>query len=116
MLINIPGTCRPALFLVVIAKVLNFLHYRLKEVADKINKYGYTTPQALANIKNCVVKQCVVGPNHIAFLLEVNIFVNCLHIKVNLYVNYLSLKFFVYEGWPHVPSAIVYFDRKARFE
>ncbi|KAG8228759.1 hypothetical protein J437_LFUL008200, partial [Ladona fulva] len=45
------------------------LNDRLKEVSDKINRFGYVTPNALGNLK-VAVKQCVVGPSHFALLLE----------------------------------------------
>ncbi|XP_066269411.1 E3 ubiquitin-protein ligase UBR5-like [Branchiostoma lanceolatum] len=46
------------------------LNDRLKEVADKINKHGYVSPPAISQLRGQVVRECVVGPNHIAFLLE----------------------------------------------
>jgi len=42
---------------------------RLKEVSDKLNRFGYTNPAALCNLK-VPVKQIVVGPSHLALLLE----------------------------------------------
>ncbi len=44
---------------------------RLKEVADKISRHGYTSPAALQQLRNIIVEQVVIGPNHIALLLEV---------------------------------------------
>lgn len=41
---------------------------RIREVADKINKYGHTQP-ALAGLK-VPIKQTVLGPSHIGILLE----------------------------------------------
>lgn len=42
---------------------------RIREVADKINKYGSPTPAALASLK-VPVKQVVIGPSHLGLLLE----------------------------------------------
>lgn len=42
---------------------------RIREVADKINKYGSQTPQILQSLK-APVKQMVIGPAHIGILLE----------------------------------------------
>lgn len=44
---------------------------RLKEVADKINRYGFVTPPALNGLKTSV-KRVVVGPSHIALLTDDN--------------------------------------------
>nr|CAD7423599.1 unnamed protein product [Timema monikensis] len=46
-------------------------HYpqRLKEVSEKLNRFGTATPAALSNLK-VAVKRIVVGPNHFALLLE----------------------------------------------
>lgn len=43
--------------------------FRIREVADKINKYGGHTQPALAGLK-VPIKQTVLGPNHIGILLE----------------------------------------------
>lgn len=43
--------------------------YRIREVADKINKYGSQTPQILQSLKT-PVKQVVIGPAHLGLLLE----------------------------------------------
>lgn len=42
---------------------------RIREVADKINKYGAQSPQALQSLKT-PVKQIVIGPSHLGLLLE----------------------------------------------
>lgn len=47
------------------------LNDRLKEVAEKINRYGYVTPPAFNGLK-VAVKRIVVGPTHIALLTEDN--------------------------------------------
>lgn len=44
-------------------------HCRIREVADKLNKYGSHTFPALNQIK-VQVKQVVVGPSHLGILLE----------------------------------------------
>ena len=44
---------------------------RLKEVAEKINRYGFVTPPALSGLK-ASVKRIVVGPTHIALLMDDN--------------------------------------------
>ncbi|XP_070159750.1 E3 ubiquitin-protein ligase UBR5 isoform X2 [Polyergus mexicanus] len=44
---------------------------RLKEVADKINRYGFVTPSAFNGLK-VPIKRVVVGPTHIALLTEDN--------------------------------------------
>ncbi|KAG8192530.1 hypothetical protein JTE90_015165 [Oedothorax gibbosus] len=46
------------------------LNERLKEVAERTNRCGYSVPSVLAQLKNAAVTQCVVGPMHVAFLLE----------------------------------------------
>lgn len=46
-----------------------FFFCRIREVADKINKYGSQTFPALSSIK-VQVKQVVVGPAHLGILLE----------------------------------------------
>ncbi|XP_037923284.1 E3 ubiquitin-protein ligase hyd isoform X6 [Hermetia illucens] len=45
------------------------LNERLREVADKFNKYGSATPQALQSLR-VPIKQVVIGPGHLALLLE----------------------------------------------
>ncbi|XP_067216708.1 E3 ubiquitin-protein ligase UBR5 isoform X3 [Linepithema humile] len=47
------------------------LNDRLREVADKINRYGFVTPPAFNALK-VVIKRLVVGPTHIALLTEDN--------------------------------------------
>jgi E3 ubiquitin-protein ligase EDD1 len=42
---------------------------RLREVSEKLNRFGSVTPAALSNLK-IAVKCIVVGPNHFALLLE----------------------------------------------
>uniref|UniRef100_A0A0L8I213 UBR-type domain-containing protein n=1 Tax=Octopus bimaculoides TaxID=37653 RepID=A0A0L8I213_OCTBM len=46
------------------------LNDRLKEVAEKISRYGFTSPPALSSLRNLVITQCVLGPNYVALLLE----------------------------------------------
>lgn len=48
---------------------IEFPPYRIREVADKINKYGAQSPQALQSLKT-PVKQIVIGPSHLGLLLE----------------------------------------------
>ncbi|XP_026278748.1 E3 ubiquitin-protein ligase UBR5 [Frankliniella occidentalis] len=45
------------------------LNDRLKEVSDKLNRFGHSNPAALSGLK-VPVKQIVVGPSHLALLLE----------------------------------------------
>ncbi|XP_058797650.1 E3 ubiquitin-protein ligase hyd isoform X2 [Phymastichus coffea] len=47
------------------------LNDRLKEVAEKINRYGFITPPALSGLKTSI-KKIVVGPSHIGLLLDDN--------------------------------------------
>ncbi|XP_012274394.1 E3 ubiquitin-protein ligase UBR5 isoform X2 [Orussus abietinus] len=47
------------------------LNDRLKEVAEKINRYGFVTPPAFNGLK-ASVKRIVIGPTHIALLMEDN--------------------------------------------
>ncbi|XP_014208162.1 E3 ubiquitin-protein ligase UBR5 isoform X2 [Copidosoma floridanum] len=47
------------------------LNDRLKEVAEKINRYGFVTPPALSGLKSSV-KRIVVGPTHIGLLMDDN--------------------------------------------
>ena len=54
------------------ASIFNQTHlisHRIREVADKINKYGPQSPQTLQSLKT-PVKQIVIGPTHIGLLLE----------------------------------------------
>lgn len=50
---------------------LFFFSFRLREVADKINRYGFVTPSAFNGLK-VSIKRVVVGPTHIALLTEDN--------------------------------------------
>lgn len=43
--------------------------FRIREVAEKINKYGPQSPQTLQSLK-APVKQIVIGPAHLGLLLE----------------------------------------------
>lgn len=45
------------------------LNDRLKEVSDKLNRFGVATPAALSGLK-IPVKKIVIGPSHFALLLE----------------------------------------------
>ncbi|XP_067014137.2 E3 ubiquitin-protein ligase UBR5 isoform X4 [Anabrus simplex] len=45
------------------------LNDRLKEVSEKLNRFGVTTPAALTALK-IPVKRIVIGPSHFALLLE----------------------------------------------
>ncbi|KAK7870183.1 hypothetical protein R5R35_012737 [Gryllus longicercus] len=45
------------------------LNDRLKEVSDKLNRFGVATPAALSGLK-VPVKKIVIGPSHFALLLE----------------------------------------------
>ncbi|KAG8042536.1 hypothetical protein G9C98_005170 [Cotesia typhae] len=47
------------------------LNDRLKEVAEKINRYGFVTPPAFSGLKSSV-RRIVVGPSHIALLMDDN--------------------------------------------
>ncbi|XP_014299219.1 E3 ubiquitin-protein ligase UBR5 [Microplitis demolitor] len=47
------------------------LNDRLKEVAEKINRYGFVTPPAFSGLK-ASVRRIVVGPSHIALLMDDN--------------------------------------------
>lgn len=44
---------------------------RLKEIAEKINRYGFVTPPVFNGLK-ISVKRIVVGPTHIGLLTEDN--------------------------------------------
>lgn len=46
-----------------------FYFCRIREVAEKINKYGPQSPQTLQSLKT-PVKQIVIGPSHLGLLLE----------------------------------------------
>lgn len=56
------GQCPPQL-------TTRLSRFRIREVADKINKYGGHTQPALAGLK-VPIKQTVLGPSHIGILLE----------------------------------------------
>ncbi|ERE60414.1 E3 ubiquitin-protein ligase [Cricetulus griseus] len=43
---------------------------RLREVSEKLNKYNLNSHPPLNVLEQATIKQCVVGPNHAAFLLE----------------------------------------------
>ncbi|XP_059478559.1 E3 ubiquitin-protein ligase UBR5 isoform X3 [Neocloeon triangulifer] len=45
------------------------LNERLKDVSEKMNRFGQATPGALGSVK-VGVRSCVVGPSHVALLLE----------------------------------------------
>ncbi|XP_071568460.1 E3 ubiquitin-protein ligase UBR5 isoform X1 [Temnothorax nylanderi] len=47
------------------------LNDRLREIADKINRYGFVTPPAFNSLK-ASIKRIVVGPTHIALLTDDN--------------------------------------------
>lgn len=51
--------------------VLPTFFCRLKEVSEKINRYGFVTPAAFTGLKTNI-KRIVVGPSHIALLTEDN--------------------------------------------
>lgn len=46
------------------------LHERLKEVSELKEKPSYLSSPILEALKGEVIKECVVGPRHVAFLLE----------------------------------------------
>lgn len=46
-----------------------FFIRRIREVAEKINKYGPQSPQTLQSLKT-PVKQIVIGPSYLGLLLE----------------------------------------------
>ncbi|XP_066547011.1 E3 ubiquitin-protein ligase UBR5 isoform X4 [Amia ocellicauda] len=46
------------------------LNDRLREVSEKLNKYNFNSHPPLNVLEQATIKQCVVGPNHAAFLLE----------------------------------------------
>lgn len=49
--------------------MITFFDSRIREVAEKINKYGPQSPQTLQSLK-APVKQIVIGPAHLGLLLE----------------------------------------------
>lgn len=61
------GQCRLTELKYIIS--FGFFPCRIREVADKINKYGSQTPQILQSLK-AAVKQVVIGPAHLGLLLE----------------------------------------------
>ncbi|XP_048590266.1 E3 ubiquitin-protein ligase UBR5-like isoform X2 [Nematostella vectensis] len=46
------------------------LHERLKEIAESKGKTGHFSPTVVQLLKDCTIKQSVIGPQHVAFLLE----------------------------------------------
>lgn len=44
-------------------------YFRLREVSDKVNKFGFGTHRIFEQLK-IPVKEVVIGPNHIGVLLE----------------------------------------------
>uniref|UniRef100_UPI00398F2B03 E3 ubiquitin-protein ligase UBR5 isoform X3 n=1 Tax=Pristiophorus japonicus TaxID=55135 RepID=UPI00398F2B03 len=46
------------------------LNDRLREVSEKLNKFNLSSHPPLNVLEQATIKQCVVGPNHAAFLLE----------------------------------------------
>lgn len=46
-----------------------FFCFRLREVSDKVNKFGFGTHRIFEQLK-IPVKEVVIGPNHIGVLLE----------------------------------------------
>ncbi|XP_051791686.1 E3 ubiquitin-protein ligase UBR5 isoform X2 [Erpetoichthys calabaricus] len=46
------------------------LNDRLREVSEKLNKYSLNSHPPLNVLEQTAIRQCVVGPNHAAFLLE----------------------------------------------
>lgn len=54
--------------------------FRLKDLSDKISKHGLTSSVALQNV---AIHQVVIGPSHIAVLLQV-----CLKFNVFGHVFY----------------------------
>ncbi|XP_039593140.1 E3 ubiquitin-protein ligase UBR5 isoform X5 [Polypterus senegalus] len=46
------------------------LNDRLREVSEKLNKYSLNSHPPLNVLEQAAIRQCVVGPNHAAFLLE----------------------------------------------
>ncbi|XP_068706016.1 E3 ubiquitin-protein ligase UBR5-like [Montipora foliosa] len=51
-------------------KTAEELHERLKEVSELKEKPSYLSSPVLEALKGEVIKECVVGPRHVAFLLE----------------------------------------------
>lgn len=58
----------PSLFFILILTIMDSIRYRIREVADKINKYGTQTFPALHSLK-VPVKQVVVGNSYLGVLL-----------------------------------------------
>lgn len=46
-----------------------FFCHRMREVSDKVNKFGFGTHRVFDQLK-IPVKEVVIGPNHIGILLE----------------------------------------------
>ncbi|XP_076437649.1 E3 ubiquitin-protein ligase UBR5-like [Babylonia areolata] len=46
------------------------LNDRLREVSDRISRHGFSSPPALSAIRNVSIRETVMGPNHVALLLE----------------------------------------------
>ncbi|CAH8458705.1 unnamed protein product [Heterobilharzia americana] len=46
------------------------LHEKLKEISDQIKRDGVSIPDVLRPLTRDSIAQCVIGPSHIAFLLE----------------------------------------------
>ncbi|ESO86003.1 hypothetical protein LOTGIDRAFT_129991 [Lottia gigantea] len=46
------------------------LNDRLREVAEKFSRHGFTSPSTLSSLKNVNIVQCVIGSGFIALLLE----------------------------------------------
>jgi hypothetical protein len=64
-----PAYCTDLFYLYSVVYVIVILFFRLREVSEKLNRFGSVTPAALSNLK-IAVKCIVVGPNHFALLLE----------------------------------------------
>ena len=52
--------------------------FRLKKVADRINCHGADSPAVLQTLRNTVITQIATGPNHLALLLEVGVYLTLL--------------------------------------
>lgn len=50
-------------------KIYNILFYRLREVSDKLNRFGFATHRIFEQLK-IPVKEIAIGPSHIGILLE----------------------------------------------
>lgn len=46
------------------------LNDRLREVSERLSRHGFSAPPALASLRNVNITQCVLGPTHLALLLE----------------------------------------------